>query len=148
MKHIDNVDVQKEACKILRRLSNNSVDNKVMISREGGIRHILCAMKKHAVHEDLQKEACRALCNLTHNSATNKIKFSGDEYIQVIINAMKKHIDIVAVQEKACRALSKFAANKESHFLASSKGLVPVIICVMVTHVTQAKLQNESYKVL
>ena len=106
-------------------------------------------MKKHAVHEDLQKEACRALCHFfSHSSATNKIKFSEDEYIQVIINALKKHIDIVAVQEKACRALSKFAANKESHFLASSKGLVPVIICVVATHVTQVKLQNESYKVL
>ena len=79
---------------MLRALSLNSVANKLIISRKGGLRLILSAIKEYDNNVDLLKEAIKAMRILTRDYAKTKIKYPGYDCIQVILDLVNKHYKI------------------------------------------------------
>ena len=139
--------VQKMGCAELSDLAD-SEENKITISREGGIEAIINAMNTHLLHVGVQEFSCRALGSLTHHNDENRATVPSEGGIQAIIRAMKLHSTNTNIQEAACRALYNLACDSANNDSIAKEGGIDVIIGCMTNHETAFKLHEAACRAI
>jgi len=140
--NLNNAEVQRNGCWVLRNLAANNSDNQESIAEADGIHCILSAMRRHLNEADLQGKGCAVLKNLSCKS-DNQVRVAVAGGIDCVLNAMRQHTVDPSVQEQGCGALRNLSCqdvNKNS--IAAAKG-INCILNAMRMHSNNALVQEQ-----
>ena len=146
--HLDSAELLAEGCAVLATLSFRSPKNKLKISKLGGIKAILEAMRKHPKNDEVQIDGCKALASLAFDTSLQRTIASSCG-ITVIIDAMKEHLDNWQVQAEACKALSELAyrCTENKKIITECHGATSIVEA-MIRHEQSTRVQLEACRAL
>ena len=136
-KHMDIIEIQENACRVLWALSDCK-EHRLIVIRAGGIARLVKCLSQHREHETVMSSALGCLrCMSPESEFREAIRLvEGAKHICAV---MKAHPDCIPIQKDCCAILSNIAVDLKTHQVAvvSDEEIESIVAC-LVNHRTDA----------
>ena len=103
--HVNNGEVQEQACWVLCNLACDNMDLQAEIAELGGIEKVIQAMQNFRNNAGVQEQGCGALRSLSYDNVENQNSIIDLEGMECILESRKLFPKNKRVQEQAKMAL-------------------------------------------
>jgi hypothetical protein len=145
--HSTDAPVQEMVLKLLSLIPFSDDDKAVGRHVNGGVEHILSAMKNFPDNSKLQQYGCSSLSRLSPFERC-QLEILDHGGISVLICALTTHSLDATIQEAACRTLLNLCSNVNVKEVVSNDGGIDSISIAMAMHPTNLLIQELGCEVL